>query len=63
MIEVLPYQPIEQHFLNNFFIIYTQDLIPGEYFVDIEVVYGRETKYYKKVLRFKVLSDVTERYE
>lgn len=63
VIEVLPYQPIEQHFLNNFFIIYTQDLIPGEYFVDIEVVYGRETKYYKKVLRFKVLSDVTERYE
>jgi len=63
VIEVLPYQPIEQHFLNNFFIIYTEDLIPGEYFVDIQVVYGRETKYYKKVLRFSVLSDVTERYE
>lgn len=63
VIEVLPYQPIEQHFLNNFFMIYTQDLIPGEYFVDIEVVCGRETKYYKKILRFKVLSDVTERYE
>ena len=63
VIEVLPYQRIEQTFLNNFFIVYTEDLIPGEYFIDIEVNTGRETKYFKKILRFKILSDVTERYE
>ena len=63
IIEILPYQPIEQNFLNNYFIIYTEDLIPGEYFIDIESKFGRETKYFKKILRFKIVSDVTERYE
>lgn len=60
---VIEYQPIEKGFLKNFFVIYTEDLIPGQYFVDIKVTSGRETKYYKDILRFKIISDVTERYE
>ena len=60
---VFDYQPIEKGFLKNFFVIFTEDLIPNEYFVDIRVKSGRELKYYKEVLRFRVVSDVTERYE
>ena len=63
-LDVIDYQPIEKAFLNNFFIIYTDDLVPNnEYFVDVRIRFGRETKYYKKALRFSVVSDVTERYE
>jgi hypothetical protein len=63
-IVVFDYQPIEKAFLNNFFVIYTDDLIPNnEYFVDVRVKFGREIKYYKKAIRFRVVSDVTERYE
>lgn len=62
-LDVIPYQPIEKSFLNNFFVIHTQDLIPNEYFIDIKVNTGREKKYFKKVLRFKVISNVTERYQ
>ena len=60
---VIDYHPIDKNFLNNFFLVYTADLVPHEYFVDIRVNLGRETKYFKKVLRFTVVSDVTERYE
>lgn len=62
-LDVIDYTPIEKAFLNNFFVVYTEDLIPNEYFVDIKVKHGRETRYYKEVLKFKVASDVTERYE
>ena len=61
-IDIIPYTKIEKTFLGNFFMIYTEDLIPGSYFVDIKMNNGRENKYYKKILRFSVVSDVTERY-
>ncbi len=61
-ITIIGYQPVERAFLNNFFMIYTEDLIPNAYYVDLKVNIGRETKYYKECLRFKVVSDVTERY-
>jgi len=61
-IDIIPYTKIEKTFLGNFFMIYTEDLIPGSYFVDIRMFNGRENKYFKKVLRFTVVSDVTERY-
>lgn len=62
-LDVIEYQPVERAFLNNYFIINTGDLIPNDYYVDIRVRYGRETRYYKKVLRFRVVSNVTERYQ
>lgn len=62
-LDVIDYQPVEKTFLNNFFVIYTEDLIPHEYFVDIKVKMGREIKFYKKVLRFNIVSNVTERYQ
>ena len=62
-LDVIEYQPVERTFLNNFFIINTEDLIPNDYYVDIRVKYGRETRYYKKALRFRVVSNVTNRYQ
>lgn len=60
---VFDYHPIDKGYLNNFFLIHTEDLVPHDYFVDIKVNLGREVKYFKKALRFTVVSDVTERYE
>ena len=62
-IDVIKYQPIEKGFLNNYFMIYTEDLVPNDYYIDIKTKIGRETKYYRQILRFTVASDVTERYE
>ena len=62
-VTVIDYHPIEKAFLNNYFMIYAEDLIPNDYYVDIKVRRGRETRYYKEALRFRVVSDVTERYQ
>ena len=62
-IDVIDYVPVERAFINNFFVINTEDLIPNDYYVDIRVMNTRETRYYKKVLRFRVVSNVTERYQ
>ncbi len=61
-ITVIDYTPIEKTFLNNYFIIYAEDLIPGRYYVDIKTKLGREVKFFRQALRFRVVSDVTERY-
>ena len=62
-LDIIKYQPIEKAFLNNFFVLYTEDLIPNQYFVDIRVQCGRETRYFKEALRFKIVSNITERYQ
>lgn len=62
-LDVFEYQPVERAFLNNFFTINTWDLIPNDYYVDIRVRSNRETRYYKKVLRFRVVSNETNRYQ
>lgn len=62
-ITVFDFTPIEKAFLKNFFLIHTEDLIPNNYYVDIRTKLGRELLTYKDVLRFKIVSDVTERYE
>lgn len=61
--DVINYTPIERGFLNNFFIIYTEDLIPNTYYIDIRLHDGRNVKYFKEVNKFEVISDVTERYQ
>lgn len=61
-INIINYHPIEMSANGNFFNIFTNDLIPNEYFVDIEIKNGREIRNYEKVLRFKIVDDITERY-
>lgn len=57
------YQPVERAFLKNYFLLYTGDLIPNnKYFVDIKVKSGLEEKFFKNVLNFRIVDNVTERY-
>lgn len=60
---VFDYQPLEKSFLNNYFIINTNDLVPNEYYVDIKVKKDRNVKNFNKVLKFRVSDDITERYQ
>jgi hypothetical protein len=62
-IDIINYQPIERAFLNNFFILHTEDLIPNKYYVDIKIKYGRETAFYKNILRFKIVNNVTNMHK
>jgi len=62
-IDVIEYQPIELYNNVNFFNIYTMDLIPNKYYIDIKVLNGRENKIFKNVVRFNVVNNVTDRYQ
>lgn len=62
-LDVINYTKVEKAFLENFFNIHTDDLIPNTYYVDIRVNSGKELIYFKNVLKFNIISNVTERYE
>ncbi len=62
-IDVYEYSPVETAFLNNFFVVDSTEMVPGDYFVDIKIKTGFDTKVYKNVLRFSIVSNVTEFYK
>ena len=40
----------------------TNEMVPGDYFVDIKINSGLDTKIFKNALRFTVASNITEYY-
>jgi hypothetical protein len=61
-LDVINYHPIEKTNDGSFFNIYTMDLIPNDYFVDIQITSDREVKTHKNVLKFKIVDNISERY-
>lgn len=59
-VDVYDYQPLESAFLQNYFIIDTNEMVPGEYFIDIKVKTGLNIKIYHEVTRFTIVSNVTD---
>ena len=58
-VDVYDYTPLECAFLQNYFIVDTNEMVPGNYFVDIKVKTGLNTKIYRKILRFRIVSNIT----
>lgn len=59
-VDVYDYQPLESAFLQNFFIIDSREMVPGDYFVDMRVKTGLNVKYYREITRFTIVSNVTD---
>ena len=59
-VDVYDYQPLECAFLQNYFIIDSTEMVPGEYFVDMKVKTGLNVKYYHEITRFTIVSNVSE---
>ena len=59
-VDVYDYQKMECAFLQNYFVIDTNEMVPAEYFVDMRVKTGLNTKYYREILRFTVASNITD---
>ena len=57
---VYDYQPMECAFLQNFFVIDSNEMVPGDYFVDIRVKTGLNTKIYHEITRFTIASNINE---
>ena len=61
-IDIIPYHPINRSFNNNYFILDTSELVPNEYFIDIEIESDLEVKYHRALLKFTIINDETETY-
>lgn len=59
---VFDYTPFEQSKGNNFFVLYTSDLIPNRYTVDIKVKTGMQERKFKDVLHFTVVNELEPKY-
>ena len=59
-VDVYDYQPLESAFLQNYFIIDSNEMVPGDYFVDMRVKTGLNVKYYREITRFTIVSNVTD---
>lgn len=61
-ITVIDYQPINQTFAENYFILDTNMLIPQRYYLDVKYKYGLEEIYHNDVLSFKIINDLNKKY-
>lgn len=61
-IDVYTYSPIETAYLENYFVVDTNEMVPGDYFVDVKLSSGLDTRIFKNILRFTVASNITEYY-
>ena len=59
-VDVYGYQPLESAFLQNYFVIDTNEMVPGDYFIDMKVKTGLNVKYYHEITRFTVASNITD---
>lgn len=59
-IDVIDWDPINVLGRKNTFSINTAEFVPYDYYVDIKVELGRETRIFKNRLHFKIVSNVTE---
>lgn len=59
---IFDYDKLEQSKGNCFFVLYTNDLIPNRYFVDIKVRRGLQEKKFKDVLHFTVANELSPKY-
>lgn len=61
-VTVIPYTNINKTFLENYFLIDCEMLIPQEYHIDIKVKYNQEYVTYKDVLKFKIIDNLNNKY-
>lgn len=57
-ITVIDYEPINRTPSSNYFTIYTEDLIPNEYFVDIKISRYDEEIIHKEKLKFEIINEL-----
>lgn len=57
-VEVISYMPVHRTSTYNYFLLDTESLLPGTYYLDIKVISNGEVTTYKGVLNFDIVSEV-----
>lgn len=61
-IDVIEWDRVNKAFLENFYMIDTNILIPQRYFVDIRIKYGMNSIIHHDVLQFDIVDDLNNKY-
>ena len=61
-LDVLPWEPVNKTFLENYTVIDTNILIPQKYYLDIKIKYGMEEIIHHDVLHFNIVDDINNKY-
>lgn len=61
-LDVLPWEPVNKTFNENYMIIDTNILIPQRYYMDVKIKYGMEEIIYHDVVHFDIVDDINNRY-
>lgn len=61
-ITVIPFMKADKTYLENYFMLDCNMLIPQKYYLDIRVCYNGETRTHKNVLSFKIINDFDNKY-
>jgi len=61
-IDVIEWDKVNKAFLDNYYVIDTNILIPQRYFVDIRIKYGMNSIIHHDVLSFDIVDDLNNKY-
>jgi hypothetical protein len=61
-IDVIEWDKVNKAFLENYYLIDTNILIPQRYFVDIRIKYGMNSIIHHDVLSFDIVDDLNNKY-
>jgi len=61
-IDVIEWDKVNKAFLENYYLIDTNILIPQRYFVDIRIKYGMSSIIHHDVLQFDIVDDLNNKY-
>lgn len=61
-LDVLPWEPVNKSFLENYTMIDTNILIPQRYYMDVKIKYGQEEIIHHDVLHFDIVNDITNKF-
>lgn len=61
-LDVIPFEKVNRTFLENYFTIDTEMLIPNKYYIDVKMLYNQELIVHHNVLSFKITQNLDNKY-
>ena len=61
-IDIMPFECVNRTFLENYFVIDTNMLIPQKYYIDVKFHYNQEVIIHHNILSFKITENLNNKY-
>ena len=61
-LDIIPWERVNQSYLENFVVIDTNILVPQRYYVDVKIKYNFQEIIHHNTLSFKIVDDLNNKY-